>query len=46
MRNKEVPGIRGTGPSMSESMTIQNWWNKKIFADEKKIFKENENSNR
>lgn len=38
MRNKEVPGIRGTGPSMSESMTIQNWWNKEIFADEKKDF--------
>lgn len=38
MRNKEVPGIRGTGPSMSESMTINNWWKKKIFADEKKDF--------
>jgi glycosyltransferase domain-containing protein len=38
MRNKEVPGIRGTGPSMSESMTIRNWWNDDVFVDEKKDF--------
>ena len=38
MRNKEVPGIRGTGPSMSESMTIYNWWHEKKYEKEKDDF--------
>lgn len=38
MRNKEVPGIRGTGPSMSQSMTISNWWSNKIYKNEKDDF--------
>jgi len=38
MRNKEVPGIRGTGPSMIQSMTISNWWSNKIYKKEKDDF--------
>lgn len=35
LRNKEVPSIRGTSPSMSNDVLISEWWYEKNFKDEK-----------
>jgi hypothetical protein len=38
MRNKEVPGIRGTSPSTTPTFTIDQWWYDKKFKKEKEDF--------
>lgn len=38
MRNNEVPEIRGTSPSMSYSVFIQEWWYRDYYKREKKDF--------
>ena len=38
MRNKEVPGIRGTSASTTPTFTIDQWWYDKRFKKEKEDF--------
>jgi hypothetical protein len=38
MRNKEVPGIRGTSASTTPTFTIDQWWHDKRFKKEKEDF--------
>jgi glycosyltransferase domain-containing protein len=38
LRNNEVPGIRGTSPSMSNEILLKDWWKDKSYKIEKKDF--------
>ncbi len=38
LRNNEVPGVRGTSPSMSYDISLKDWWRGKHYKKEKKDF--------
>ena len=38
LRNNEVPGVRGTSPSMSNDVLLEDWWKSEHYQKEKKDF--------
>jgi len=38
LRNNEVPGVRGTSPSMSNDVLLKDWWKSEYYKKEKKDF--------
>ena len=38
LRNNEVPGVRGTSPSMSNDVLLEDWWKSENYKKEKKDF--------